>query len=132
MFKITPIQDKETAIKFLNATGSEYIEGSFTYAMNDVDTGEIMGITQFEINSEYGYIYDIKPRIGYEDFEAMFILGRQTLNFIDLCGIHICKTSENSGDKALIKAIGFKLTGNEYICNMTGMFDGNCSGHNKQ
>ena len=131
MFKITPIQDKDSAISYIKQTGAEYIEGAFVYAMNDVDSGELMGISQFEINSDSGYIYDIKSKIGYDDFEAMFILGRQTMNFIDKCGIHACKASKNAGDESLIKSIGFVLKDGIYYCDMTGMFDGNCAGHKK-
>ena len=129
MFKISPIQDIEIAKKYAMETDSEYIDGAFTYAMNDLESGDLMGISQFEITAEFGLIYSLKPKIGYQDFEAMFILGRQTMNFIDKCGVHFCKASLNSGDESLIKAIGFKHNDEYYECNMTGMFDGNCCNH---
>lgn len=129
MFKISPIQKVDTAVKYLKEAGAEYINGAFTYAMNDMDSGELMGIAQFEISNEYGYIFDLKPRINYSDFEAMFILGRQTMNFIDKCGVHYCKASISAGDEALLRAIGFKPVGDWYECDMTGMFDGNCCEH---
>lgn len=131
MFKISPVQSAEVASKYLEQAEAKMIESAFIYAMTDMESGELMGISQFEITSDFGYIYDLKPKSGYDDFEAMFILGRQTMNFIDQCGVHICKASKNAADTSLIKAIGFKLLGNEYICDMTGMFDGNCTGHRK-
>ena len=95
--------------------------------MIDNDSGEIMGFSQFEIKEGCGYIYDLKPRIGYSDNEAMFILGRATMNFIDLCGVHKCKCSADAADPAIIHAIGFKsLEDGEPVCDMTGMFDGHC------
>ena len=87
-----------------------------------------MGFSQFEVG-EAGYIYDLLPAVGSDDFEAMFILGRQTMNFIDLCGNHICKARKDAGDARLLRAIGFKGEGDELSCDMTGMFDGHCSGH---
>ena len=129
MFKISPVQDADLANEYLNMANATPIPCAFVYAMTDTETGELMGISQFEIASEAGYIYDLKPRVGYEDFEAMFILGRQTMNFIDLCGVHACKISESAADLSLIKSIGFKLKDGEYFCNMTGMFDGNCGNH---
>jgi hypothetical protein len=99
--------------------------------MIDVETGDLMGMSQFEVGANGGYISDIVPRIGYDDFEAMFILGRQTMNFIDLCGTHTVTASAEATDERLLRAIGFKKQENgEYFCDMDGMFDGkHCSGH---
>lgn len=128
MFKITPIQDKTKQKEVCNACGVEFKPESFAYQMFDLDTGNIMGICQFEIG-EHGYIYDLRPALNSNDFEAMFILGRQTMNFIDLCGTHTCYADKNSGEERLMKAIGFKETDGRLFCDMTGMFDGHCSGH---
>ena len=130
MFKITPIQDSETQKKYAAECGIPCREGLFAYAMLDVDTLALMGMSQFEIGAEGGYIADLVPKTGYDDFEAMFILGRQTMNFIDLCGAHTVRASDEYTDAMLLRAIGFKKhESGEYLCNMDGMFDGNhCSG----
>ena len=131
MFKISPIQDTEVQKKYAEACGIPCREGLFAYAMVDVDSLELMGMSQFEIGDGVGYIADLVPRVGYDDFEAMFILGRQTMNFIDLCGAHSVKASTETTDETLLRAIGFKKQdGGEYFCDMDGMFDGkHCSGH---
>ena len=131
MFKITPIQNIDAQKKHADACGIPCREGLFAYSMLDADSLELMGMSQFEIGDGVGYIYDLVPRIDYDDFEAMFILGRQTMNFIDLCGAHSVKASAETTDETLLRAIGFKKqeTG-EYFCDMDGMFDGkHCSGH---
>lgn len=129
MFKITPIQDKIRQEEVCNACGVEFKPDSFAYQMFDLDSGAIMGVCQFEIG-EHGYIYDLRPAIGSDDFEAMFILGRQTMNFIDLCGVHTCYADKNAAEERLLRAIGFKEADSKLFCDMTGMFDGHCSGHN--
>ena len=129
MFKISAVQDKDLQKKYTIECGAEYSEELFLYAMTDNDSGQLMGIAQFEICKGYGYIKDLKPRLGYSDFEAMFILGRATMNFIDLCGVHRCRASADAGEERLIRAIGFKLSGDSYEVDMTGMFDGNCANH---
>ncbi len=129
MFKISPVQDQITAEAYLTQCGAKPRSGSFVYAMTDVDSGDIMGIAQFEITDSFGFISDLRPATGTDDFEAMFILGRQTMNFIDACGMHTCRADNNSGDRSLIKAIGFKEYENGYYCDMTGMFDGRCGCH---
>lgn len=130
MFKITPVQPDTDAKEIMNSCSATIKDGCFIYAMTDCDSGNIMGISQFEISDGYGYIYDIKEAIGLNDFEAMFILIRQTMNFINLCGVEICRADLNAGDASLIKAAGFKEKENFYECTMQGMFDGShCSGH---
>ena len=129
MFKIIPINDKSVQQEYAKACGADYIEDFFAYSMTDADTEELMGFSQFEINENGGFISDIKPKIGLTDDEAMFILGRATMNFIDLCGKHVCYAKKNAGDEKLLSAIGFKTEKDDLLfCDMTGMFDGKCSG----
>lgn len=128
MFKITPIQEKTRQKEICDICGAEYRPDAFAYQMYDIDSGEIMGMTQFEIG-ESGYIFDIREAFGRDDFEAMFILARQTMNFIDLCGAHTCRAAAYAANERLLLAIGFKKTGEDYFCDMSGMFDGHCGGH---
>ena len=130
MFKITPIQSTSDAIAYANACNAIIKDGCFVYAMTDCESGEIMGFSQFELLEGHGYIYDLKEASGRNDFEAMFILGRQTMNFIDLCGLSVCRADLAAGDESLMKAIGFKKANDFYECSTTGMFDGShCAGH---
>ena len=128
MFKITPIQEKARQKEICDSLGTEFRPEAFGYIMFDIDTEKLMGFSQFEVG-EIGYIYDLLSAKDVDDFEAMFILGRQTMNFIDICGNHICKAKDDAGDARLLRAIGFKESNGELYCDMTGMFDGHCSGH---
>lgn len=128
MFKITPIQDKTRQNEICQLCGATFRPDAFAYQMYDMDSGEIMGMSQFEIN-RCGYIYDLKEAPGRDDFEAMFILGRQTMNFIDTCGVHICFAEKDAAKEGLLKAIGFRNIDGRLFCDMTGMFDGKCGGH---
>lgn len=130
MFKISPINDKDFQRKCAEMCGAEYISDFFAYAMIDNETDNLMGFSQFEINEKGGLISDLRPVKGTSDDEAMFILGRATMNFIDMCGSHVCYAKKNAGEEKLIRAIGFKTEANDLLfCDMTGMFDGKCSGH---
>ena len=132
MFTISPINEEAKQKEYSKAVGTAFREGFFAYAMTDSESGELIGFSQFEIDEMGGYISDLKPRLGYDDFEAMFILGRATMNFIDMCGAHTCRAAKDSADLRLLKAIGFKETdGEDFSSDMTGMFDGNCGGHQK-
>jgi hypothetical protein len=57
------------------------------------------------------------------DFEALFVMGRGTLNFIDLCGVHYAYYKGTNIDEPLLRAIGFKKEENgEYGINLEGFF----------
>ena len=130
MFKISPINDINIQAEYAALCSTSVKNGYFAYAMIDVETNELMGFSQFEIDGACGYISDISPRDGLSDFEAMFILGRATMNFIDMCGAHECKADKCAADERLLKSIGFKVTDSgDWYANMTGMFDGHCGGH---
>ena len=131
MFKISPIQDPNVQKQYAELSGSPYREGAFAYAMYDASTLDPLGFSQFEIKEDGGWLLDLRPISAKDDYAAMFILGRQTMNFIDLCGTHILNANVDSADETLLRAIGLKPTENgKYYCDMTGFFDGShCSGH---
>jgi hypothetical protein len=129
MFKITPVNDKEYQKEICEKVGGEFKPDYFAYAMTDIETGEIMGYAQFELLSDYAILSDLREPKEKNDFEAMFILGRQTLNFIDLCGVHRAISYKSAADERLLHAIGFRLNNDKYEINLEGMFDGKCDGH---
>jgi len=88
-----------------------------------------LGPINLSLGNTTGYIYNLSQVEELNDFEALFILGRQTMNFIDLCGAHTCYADKSAAGKRLLLAIGFKEKDGEYFCDMMGMFDGKCSGH---
>ena len=130
MFKITPTQDKSRQKEICELCGANFRPDTLCYEMIDAGDCHLMGMAQFDLGKE-GYIYDLKEAKGLSDFEAMFILGRQTMNFIDSCGSHTCYAANDAGDEKLLHAIGFKKNEEgEFFRDMTGMFDGKCEGHN--
>ncbi len=129
MFKISPINDKKQQELFSSVCGIKFCPELFAYSMIDQDSGELMGMSQFDILKDEGYIQALKPRVGYSDFEAMFILGRATMNFIDLMGAHACRADIDTADERLLRALGFKPDGDGFSADMTDMFNGHCDGH---
>ena len=133
MFKITPINDFELQDKIAKMCGTVARDGHFGYLMYDVESGNYMGFAQFEIGAGAGVISDLCEMPGLDDFEAMFILGRQTMNFIDLCGAHTVTALPTASDERLLHAMGLRLGEDGiYKADMTGMFDGKCDGHVKE
>lgn len=130
MFKIEPIQDKTRQKEICKLCFAEFRPDFFAYYMYDMTSGEPMGMSQFEIGEGYGYISELLPAQGCDDYEAMFILGRQTMNFIDFSGAHKCFASADGAEEKLLHAIGFRKDAlGKWSIDMTGMFDGKCDGH---
>ena len=130
MFKITPVSNTEEMRSLSSVAEIPYFEGAFYYKMFDMESGDVMGFSVFEIHKDFGEILALYETIGRDDFEAMFILGRQTLNFIDLCGMHSCVADTKYASECMLSAIGFKKNDNGvFSINLEGMFDGHCHSH---
>ena len=132
MLKVLPIQTKSEQEAICNACNVTYNPDLLAYSAT-VD-GELRGVSQFKLTAEGGLVYDVAPAIDTYDFEALFVLGRGTLNFIDLCGVHyaIYKGSVDSEEKErLLKAIGFKKTDKGTLeLDLNGFFTDHC--HDKK
>lgn len=123
MLIIKPVQSKELQKEYCIACGVQYRPDALCYAahVDDVFTG----IAQFTMNDDYGYVYDLVLVPGIEDFEAIFIMGRATLNFIDLRGVHKARCRKEAGAPHILKAVGFRTEiGEDLEADLHGMFDG--------
>ena len=106
MLKVLPIQSKLTQEELCLKCGITYNPDALAYEAT-VD-GRFVGISQFKVTSEGGLVYDLVPAPDFDNFEAMFVMGRGTLNFIDLCGVHRAFYVGEIRDETLLKAVGFK------------------------
>ena len=133
MLKVLPVQSKAEQEALCQKCNVEFKPDALAYAAT-VD-GDFVGICQFKLTAEGGVLYDlakveghIEPNPG-SDFEAMFVMGRGTLNFIDLCGVHFA-TFVGTADEGLLRAIGFRLSENNiWSINLEGFFTDHCGNH---
>jgi len=63
-----------------------------------------------------------------EDVEALIILGRAVLNFLDLSGVKRCSfnTQADTNEK-YAKMIGFKKENDNMVISLEGLFDSKCA-----
>ena len=128
MLKITPIQSKDEQASLCEICGIPYDPECLAYRAYDDD--RFLGITQFRFGKGHGIIKSIVSAPGVEDFEAMFIMGRATMDFIDRIGSHHCVCAPDAGDRRLLLSIGFRDHEDGMMhADMTDMFSGNCAGH---
>ena len=114
MIKVLPIQSKADQELDCARCGIPFRPDALAYraTVNDV----FVGMCQFKLTDKGGEIYDIVELEGHRDFEAMFVMGRAALNFIDLCGVHYAYVVADTLDESLLRAIGFSK-------NADGIFD---------
>ena len=131
MLKVLPIQTKDHQKECAEKCDVPYIPDALAYEAT-VD-GELVGICQFRVTAEGGLIYDLASVPGIDDFESMFIMGRGTLNFIDLCGVHRAFYRGDLHDESLIRAIGFKKNDDGiYEIDLEGFFTEPCKRHREE
>ncbi len=126
MLEIYPIQDKASQEDILNKCNIEFDADKLAYSAY-VDE-KLAGALQFAIKGNAGYIYDIENADGTNDEEALFVMGRACLNFIDLCGVHTAFfEARDEGRELLVKKIGFKKNSDgKWEMNLEGFFEAPC------
>ena len=128
MLKVLPIQSKDEQKSLCEACGVKFDADLLAYAA--YTDGKFAGISQFKLTDKGGLVYDIAPCKEFEDFETLFVMGRGTLNFIDLAGVHYATYVGEVKDEALLKAIGFKKTDSgRFEINLEGFFTDHCHNH---
>lgn len=122
MLEIKPIQDRTAQKALCELCGIAYNPSALAYSAHD--GGVPVGICQFRIIEDAGHIYDLCNTVGVDDVEALIIMGRATLNFIDLCDVHSAYF-EGEVNRAA-KAIGFHERDGKWFVDLKGMFDSPC------
>ena len=125
MLEVLPIQDKSTQEVLCARCGIEFKTELLAYqALVD---GELRGVCQFTMSDKGGELVDLKNVSGIKDTQALFVVGRATLNFIDLCGVHRAYFDAKCDNETLIKAIGFSRNADgRFEMDLTDFFKEPC------
>ena len=86
MLKVLPIQSKTEQEAICARCGVRYNIDLLAYSATLDD--KLSGICQFTMNADGGSIRDLALTEDSDNTEVLFVLGRATLNFIDLAGVH--------------------------------------------
>ncbi|MBR5515387.1 MAG: hypothetical protein IKU52_04215 [Clostridia bacterium] len=124
MLEVYPVQEKKEQEALCEKCGIKYDIETLAYA--GYVKGVLVGVLQFGIHGDSGYIYDIENVKGIENTDALFVMGRAALNFIDLCNVKKAYfKAATVGREDLVKMIGFSKNSNdEWFMDLTGFFEG--------
>ena len=125
MLKVLPVQSKLTQEEICIKCGVKYNADLLAYAAYVDD--RLAGVCQSKLTDKGGIIYDLAPTNDFYSRDALFVMGRGALNFIDLCGVHFATYKGSTEDEPLILQIGFKKTEQgEFEINLEGFFTDHC------
>lgn len=138
MLEVIPIQTKIEQEANCARCGVPYDADCMAYhALID---GELTGVCQFTMNAQGGFIRNLAlvkdVTISDRDrIESLFVMGRATLNFIDLCGVHkaYCTDEELlATEEGLVRSIGFEKTEDgQWYMDLTDFFTSSPCKHDK-
>ena len=135
MLEVLPIQTKAEQEAICLRCGVEFKNDCMAYhALVD---GELTAVCQFTMDGEGGHIHDLAMvrDVAFTDrdrIESLFVMGRATLNFIDLCGVHEAYFEDDRFEgEGMIKSIGFqKNEAGRWYVDLTDFFVEPCQhGH---
>lgn len=133
MLEVLPIQTKIEQEAICARCGVSYDADCMAYSAT-ID-GILTGICQFRMSDRGGVIRDLAVVQGQElddrdRVESLFVLGRATLNFIDLCGVHFAVFEDETflqGNEGLVRSIGFeKAESGRWEVDLNGFFNEPC------
>ncbi len=126
MLEIKPIEEKREQQNICRLCGIPYRPECFAYKAYEGET--LIASAQFDIEGTSAVLFELRQVTGSpEDFEAMFILGRAVLNFLDLCGVQTARFPvDDEASARLAKAIGFREEEGVLRICLTGMFTSHC------
>ena len=135
MLEVLPIQTKAEQEAICALCGVAYKMDCMAYhALVD---GNLTAVCQFTMDENGGHIHDLAmvQNAAFTDrdrVESLFVMGRATLNFIDLCGVHKAYFEDKSFEgEGMIKSIGFtKDEDGRWFVDLTDFFVEPCQhGH---
>ena len=125
MLKVLPIQSKAEQEEICQQCDVIFNPDLLAYVATVDD--RLAGVCQFKLTADGGILYDLAAATDFYNFEALFVMGRGTLNFIDLCGVHRAFFDGTNTEETLIKAVGFKRNDEgRFEINLEGFFTDHC------
>jgi len=125
MLTVLPIQSKKEQEELCSICGIDFIEKAFAYRADD---NGFIGLCQFTFENDTGYIKHLSYAPGVVDDEAMIIMLRAAMSFINRCGIDNCYINPNGTTEQLLKLSYFrKNEAGEYFISLDWFYNTPCN-----
>lgn len=126
MIAVTPIQEKKEQARLAALCHVPFFPDALAYRAAD-EKGAFAGICQFSMNEKGGHLLTLATPTPEDPLDAVFVMGRAALNFIDLCGVGIAFFEGEGVDDATLSRIGFSRDeGGVWSLSLAGFFTKPC------
>lgn len=129
MFYIKPIKDIEYQKEICSIIGCEYIPGTLAYFAAELADNEtidhIIGICQFA-PGENSKIVSLFPAVGCEEDEAMVILCRTVMSFLERSGSKYMTLPFSAGSENLLAKCGLPKKDDCYYVDLEKFYEAPC------
>ena len=129
MLRARALRDIEEQKNCCTVCGMQHNPDMLYFAIFENET-DCLGTMEFRFTKEGARITNVMPKTGTYDDEAMFILGKATLNFIDLVGPKYVEYAAD--DEKLCNLLEFYPKNGVMQVNLVGYFDEPCKRHHKE
>ena len=131
MLAVKPVPDMRLAEGLCELTGIPYDTSAFTYFAADVNEDDtainhIIGVCTFTMRGGVNRIEYLKQAASIDDEEAMIIMARTVMNFMYRCEAEFVTVNESGVDADMIKKLGFKEKGGEYVIDLKKFYISPC------
>jgi hypothetical protein len=125
MLTLLPIQSKDEQKELCELCGVHYNADAFAYKAAD---GDFIGICQFYFENGIGYVQNLTYAPGVDDSEAMIIMLRATMSFMQRCGIVDSYIEKDATTQELLRLSGYKINDEgKYYCNLDRFYNTPCN-----
>ncbi len=130
MFVVKPVQDKALQESLAQLTGCEYHPYSLAFMAADllddnVTVDKYIGLCQFVIQGDSEILSFSCMEDRYDD-EAVIVMLRAVMSFLEKCGVKNCWFLKESVDDRLAKKSGFELKEDRYIIDLEKFYASKC------
>ncbi len=129
MLRARPIRDINEQKQCCAACGMQHNADLLYFSIFENET-DCLGTCAFRFSGKGVEIIDVQPKPGTYDDEAMFILGKATLNFVDLVGFK--DVVYKAEDMKLASLLEFFPKDGVWQVNLEGYFDEPCKRHKEK
>ncbi len=129
MLRARPIRDIEEQKSCCAECGMVHNADLLYFAIFENET-DCLGTCAFRFTQKTADLLEIKPKCGTYDDEAMYILGKATLNFIDLVGFRT--VHYKADDIRLAELMEFYPKDGVWQVNLENYFTEPCKRHSEK
>lgn len=131
MFEVQPVRSREFQSQIADALGCPFYDNTYAFFAGEITDDartvtSLIGMCQFTLDPEKCVIRSIAAAPGCEDDEAMIVLVRAVMSWIDKAEIPFVAAEESAASRETIRSLGFREVDGEWIIDLKKFYRSPC------